>query len=499
MNFKEIFSNAISNNIVEMYIRTISDNNYYNVETIILYLLKYLAEKENKNLIIHYKEKINNYHMEFDGLLPKGINEIYEPTLVEIKMRVNANYVNKLLNITTHLFPKYTSLLLIVASELKENDYKLIEKVKSTLPEKFNLTIWDQKKIIDLIQAYQDFSKPLYDFNEKNMLNFAIRTSNRKERDWEKDKEFYIGEINQFYNQDRLVFFLGAGVSLDAGIPSWPLLINRLNISLIEKQFSNSIQLDNEDKKALVELLNSNNNSTPLISARYLKAGLGESFISEVKKALYENIKPMEQHRILSTIAKCSHSARGRLGLKSIITYNFDDLLEKLLEKEIIKARSIYREGDIPLDNELPIYHVHGFIPQETEKYSDLDKSLLVFSEEGYHALQSDFYSWSNLVQINALRENVAVLIGLSVTDPNLRRLLSIFAQRNNDCKHFVLLKRPFKENKINIAQDTFDEFSKINHSIQDEILKSFGLNVIWFEEYSQLPNLIGKMTESSS
>ena len=53
-----------------------------------------------------------------------------------------------------------------------------------------------------------------------------------------------------------------------------------------------------------------------------------------------------------------------------------------------------------------------------------------------------DAYNWSNIIQLNCFLENTCMLIGLSVTDPNLRRLLDVAAKNNNVPKHYVLLKR---------------------------------------------------------
>ena len=54
-------------------------------------------------------------------------------------------------------------------------------------------------------------------------------------------------------------------------------------------------------------------------------------------------------------------------------------------EKELLRVKyhSIYGESVIPDLDELGIYDVHGFFPEEKENYENLTKSLLVFSEEG--------------------------------------------------------------------------------------------------------------------
>lgn len=108
---------------------------------------------------------------------------------------------------------------------------------------------------------------------------------------------------------------------------------------------------------------------------------------------------------------------RGKLGVRAIINYNFDDLVEKNLKRLRVKYHSIYGEGMIPDTDELGIYHVHGFLPQEKENYENLTKSLLVFSEEGYHKLMLEPYNWANISQLNYMINNTCFFIGLSMTD----------------------------------------------------------------------------------
>lgn len=75
------------------------------------------------------------------------------------------------------------------------------------------------------------------------------------------------------------------------------------------------------------------------------------------------------------------------------------------------------------------------------------------------------------------------------MTDPNLRRLLDI-SQKRTDGKanHFVFMqKKPF-DSTSSSKQD------KENWKIQQQILNELGLNVIWFDKFSDLPKLITRI-----
>lgn len=184
---------------------------------------------------------------------------------------------------------------------------------------------------------------------------------------------------------------------------------------------------------------------------------------------------------------------RGKLGVRAIINYNFDDLVEKNLKRLRVKYHSIYGEGMIPDADELGIYHVHGFLPQEKENYENLTKSLLVFSEEGYHKLMLEPYNWANISQLNYMINNTCLFIGLSMTDPNMRRLLEIAAQKrtenDSDCQHYAIMRR-FRM-KESAEVDSIKSFERVNETLQESFFKELGVNVIWIDEFSEIPAIL--------
>src|SRR5262249_12487270 len=157
-------------------------------------------------------------------------------------------------------------------------------------------------------------------------------------------------------------------------------------------------------------------------------------FLSTLRVALYaaeaDRLRRREESRLVSAIVELCRPQRSRETLRSIITFNFDDLLEQFLKEHSIRHRSIYAEGQKPSSHELPIYHVHGFLPERGDIAQDQE---IVFSEDAYHTQFIDSFSWSNLVQLNHLNQHLCLFIGLSMTDPNLRRLLDISKRRNPD------------------------------------------------------------------
>ena len=121
-----------------------------------------------------------------------------------------------------------------------------------------------------------------------------------------------------------------------------------------------------------------------------------------------------------------------------------------------------------------------------------MENTLLVFSEDGYHKLMLDPYNWANISQLNFMVNNTCLFIGLSMTDPNMRRLLEIATQKEYDgdlCQHYVIMRR-FKINDSG-KSESINRFENVNESLQEDFFKSLGVNVIWVNDYDEIPNLL--------
>lgn len=73
--------------------------------------------------------------------------------------------------------------------------------------------------------------------------------------------------------------------------------------------------------------------------------------------------------------------------------------------------------------HKIPIYHIHGSIVPLTRKRDA--RQNLVFQETSYHAVSGSNHSWQQVIfQFYALK-NRFLFIGLSMSDPNVRRWLA--------------------------------------------------------------------------
>lgn len=464
---------------------------FYQLEDLIITMLEDYAKQQGKKFLVTNQDSRKFY----DGIFEDGIDDLNDKIAVKIKIFRRPSMLLHRLYDTVGRYSMqgsdFDTVLLIVVNDVPPSILSKIEDKKENI--KFDLKIWDINKLEDIFKQNEDLFNDLYSNLDKNLLkntvNQALRTSSD---DVLRKKEEHLKKLKIEYDNDNLVLFLGAGASHDAKIATWDTLIIDLLIELIDKELvKNDIQMEDHYKEIIATELSKQNGASPLLQTRFIRTGMSEDFGELVRKILYKN--SINSSELLNQIGQLCIPNRGKVGVQAIVNYNFDDLIEKTLARLDIRYRSIYDEGMIPNSAELGIYHVHGFLPQEIGDYDNLENTLLVFSEEGYHKLVLESYNWANITQINFLITHTCVFIGLSLTDPNLRRLLEIVAQKNinndNQPKHYAVLRRSTFTNYQEI--ESIRSFEKVNQSLQEAYYQELGLNIIWVDDFEEIPDIL--------
>jgi len=189
-------------------------------------------------------------------------------------------------------------------------------------------------------------------------------------------------------------------------MPDWKSLLNALFVAYLTGDDKDS-EFNEAETLELVRRMDALDAPSALVSARYLRKAIatnseeGGGFTAEIRKALYglrrggDGASPL----IKVLVELCMPRRSGAL-VSSVITYNFDDLLERELRAKSVLYKCVYAPADPPDIDELPVFHVHGFVPEEAAPYAGVNDATLVFSEEGYHHIYTDSYHWSNLAQL---------------------------------------------------------------------------------------------------
>lgn len=328
-----------------------------------------------------------------------------------------------------------------------------------------------------------------------------------KNLDWKKARENHISKAKEIVKQGNVALFLGAGVSMSANMLSWGKLLKGLMAEIKT--------LKGDSLKAFTELyphVYSECGDSNLIMARYLETAVqigsdSAEFTKLIHKYLY---KGEHTSKLLSDLAQIIKYHKT----DEVITYNFDDILEQQLVKEGLKESidfvPIACDAEISDHNNLPIYHVHGIIPEHSNT-----SDRVVFSEEVYHERYRDTYHWSNVEQLHAMSRKHCFFIGLSMVDPNLRRLLDISRKMNatDTPSHYAFLQRTKQDdyclsnNKgcqyVQVSQSLIDkkkqkDIYNLNYIVLENIFRQLGVNVIWYENHDEIPNLIEEIFDIS-
>ncbi|MCD1261993.1 SIR2 family protein [Paenibacillus athensensis] len=326
--------------------------------------------------------------------------------------------------------------------------------------------------------------------------------------DWKLKREEYIDQIRNAFQRDQLSLFLGAGVSTSAGFPSWDALLEKLNDAVVRqmntKKFGGKLcvaSVSETDKHLMANLLSKLRDESPIINAFFLESTINSrSAMSKyIREALYGRRRRAYSSGTLVWLAKlCNH--RGKYRIRSVVTFNYDDLLEQHLADVPVDHMPVFKEDDEINPNVLPIFHVHGYLPQHESKHDDLEENLIVFSEQAYHTVYTDAYSWSNITQMHILKENICLFIGLSMSDPNMRRILDISSRRNSSkVKHFAFMQRldleveedQFKELTSSLSSELLDAFIDDFHLSRERSFEKLGIRIVWFEDHDEVPDLL--------
>ena len=349
--------------------------------------------------------------------------------------------------------------------------------------------------------------------------------------------------LREAFKKGDLTFYLGAGVSKPNGIPSWEELVQALYFTTLgEESYIQNLRPYPNYLFALAEwVLKQKNEPLDIIIRKIKQWYEGKDFIGMLSNTLYAGFGRemigteiyglpddiLNTNQTLQAIVDCCiKSVPGETGLKSIITYNYDNLLELALEK-YSKYKNNFQpvfKGNQKLEvNKIPVYHVHGYIPYQN---NEVNYEEIIFSEDQYNRAFQDPFFWGNVVQVNQLTNQTGLMIGLSLSDRNIRRILDSIRNQPVPNDNYIIMRKPkFKEllpgscefDQIREkAEEYLHKFAmsrmkmpdKEPYQIQnildniyryerDEFEKGFenlGLNLITFDEFDEIPQIISQI-----
>ncbi len=266
-------------------------------------------------------------------------------------------------------------------------------------------------------------------------------------------------------NNRNCALFVGAGLSINAGFPSWEKLLSEL-IDIVELGSRASVEKIKE-----LKLLSKNPAKFLLVAEELRDLLLTE--LDEYIKRRFDNkkINPTPLHEKLFSI----HS-------NNIVTTNYDTLLEDAYAKKFLKVPSVCTYKDARLINynlyekDFFILKAHGDSSRAPEEIvlTEKDYRRIMYTERGYQSVLQVLFSTTNIL-----------FLGVSLNDPEINLLLGFIHHifHGGSPEHYALMPqdqvtgteidRWRKDYKINIiTYDPADNHRQVEEFIDGIILK---------------------------
>ncbi len=253
--------------------------------------------------------------------------------------------------------------------------------------------------------------------------------------------------IDRLAIAEQVGIFVGAGVSAEAGLPSWNELVRRLlkAIAVETEAFraARALAARAEEHNALAAAAAGFAELTigslgPLGAAAVVKQHLGEAYRPAVETALYENTSALSPGPTAVSIARFVLETDSERR-SPILTTNYDCLLEMAFVAELRRARadeSIVKtvvpgsELDPAFVN---VVHLHGVIPHVHR--GDPGSAEIVFAEDEFLVAGSAGNARRE-VAAEAFAAAPYLFLGTSMTDPNVLSYLYRYAAEGGSSRH---------------------------------------------------------------
>lgn len=233
--------------------------------------------------------------------------------------------------------------------------------------------------------------------------------------------------LKEAKNEKRLVLFVGAGASFDSGMPLWSDAIDTISKAL-------GLQKGTDDALKIPQYY----------------------FNSRAKKEYNELMRKIFKYgEELNTTDL--HKAIIGLGTHTIITTNYDHLIEKAAQENGEVMQVISQDIDLPyLQSGRQLIKIHG----------DFEHDNFVLKEDDYLQYSSNFKLIETYIK-SIIGSKVVLFIGYSLNDPDVKHIFSWAKE---------ILNQNFQRAYMILAKEEPNDIKK-------EYFKNLGINIIFASE----------------
>lgn len=421
---------------------------------------------------------------------------------------VIANGYNRYFDFKIYREMEIRSLLFIIPKLNNEESRENIEAKVSNSIFSDHFSIWFLEDLAPILVEYSRYISAFSDYFAtiaiKSVLEgFDVKLEHQK---WEIFKKQSIKDLKN-HATNKLVLCLGAGISMSVKLPSWKKLLKKLMI-IVGRRHKNDLKISDEELDKhninvnyLSKRMHFTEQDNPLIEADFIKGGL----YPELRRFLYQILHNTSSQLTSPLIEKINELCFSTAGVRKIINYNYDSIIYNYLNHHNNKSIDIDLIYDVHPSrggpgNNIKLNHVHGFLED--------DKSKLILTDKDYFKLFENDNIWNNVCQLDSYEKDHCLLIGLSIKDQNLRRLMYkgfLLRQLGHytgiKMPHYALLQKlpidkflhaAYKRNykKTHAAQ----QYLFLYHFLKELSYCQLGINVIWYKSYEEVPGILQRL-----
>lgn len=286
------------------------------------------------------------------------------------------------------------------------------------------------------------------------------------------DRDFLVWYLSRNLKTGRIALFLGAGVSVDFGLPGWNELVDRMSARVGEAK------LGPNDAPM--------NRCGAIKKRHFSKDEAG--FNTLVKDSLYESadlsFSAIRQSSLLSALGALTMSSK-RGSASKVVSFNYDNVLETYLSYHGFSIEAVCSPSHWAVNKDVVVYHPHGFLPLGGALK---DSKKIVIGEEDYHQIlsSSDQNAWRHQL-LSIMSTHTCVYVGLSGDDFHLKNLAYAASQLHPVARERIAYNSVLLHRKGKISRDL------------DTTLRSYGVCPHLFDDYADIPDFLLSVCQKAS
>jgi Sir2- and TIR-associating SLOG family/SIR2-like domain len=270
------------------------------------------------------------------------------------------------------------------------------------------------------------------------------------------NKREFVKRYSQWIEKGSAAAFIGAGVSISAGYPSWRTLL---------ADVAKELGLDIEKEHDLAG-----------IAQYYLNRFVGNRFA--IGRIIRQHFPaPVDVPPALRVLA--------RMPIRTIWTTNYDKLIERAWELQDKQLEVKSRNQDLAFDDpwaHAVLYKMHGTVDHPGE---------VVLAKNDYELYRRERQGFHQLLIGNLISKHF-VFLGFSFTDPNLSYVFGLIREAfhgETAPEHYAIVKTP--ERKKGRNAQTAHEYEINRHQLWMGDLNRYGITCVEVSEYEEIEELL--------